>query len=149
MAALFLDASAVVKRYIIAEAHMQQIRRACAPSTGNVLILARHTSVEIASALARRVREGVLLPHDQERLWQSVNQHWTYHYQIVPASEQVFQRAEALVVKHPLRAADAVQIASALLVAAGMPDALLRFWTADRRQAAAARAEGLDVELLT
>ena len=53
-----------------------------------------------------------------------------------------------LVTGHPLRAADAIQIASALLVAMRMPAAQLHFWTADRRQAAAAQAEGLDVELL-
>jgi len=148
VAALFLDASAVAKRYITAEAHTRRVQRACAPSTGHVLIVARHTSVEVASALARRTREGVLLPRHRERLWQSFTRHWAGQYQVVPASEQVFQAAEALVFKHALRAADALQVASALFVATHDPAAQLRFWTADRRQAAAAQAEGLDVELL-
>ena len=148
MATLFLDASAVAKRYIAAEVHARRVQEACAPAADTLLIVARHTSVELASALARRVREGGLQSEHRERLWRSFSQHWAAQYQVVPAAERVFALAEALVAKHPLRAADALQIASVLVVAAAEPDAGLQLWTADQRQAAGARAEGLDVELL-
>lgn len=148
MAALFLDTSAVAKRYVTAEAHARKVQGACAPAAQNVLLVARHTSVEVASALARRTREGLLLPQHRERLWRSFIRHWSDQYQVVPASEPVCHAAESLVFKHALRAADAVQIASALLVMQSAPAGPLRFWTADQRQAAAAQAEGLAVELL-
>jgi len=148
VAEIFLDSSVVFKRYVPAETHSRRVQRACAPSSRNLIVLARHTSVEVASALGRRTREGALPPGDQVRLWRTFQQHWLDQYRVVAASDEVFETAERLVFGHPLRAADAIQVASALFVVRHSPAGRLRFWTADRRQAAAAQAEGLDVELL-
>jgi len=65
---------------------------------------------------------------------------------MVEVSQAVSERAGALVDRRPLRAADALHLASALTLAAdgAEPDRLLvAAW--DRRLAAAARAEGLTV----
>jgi len=61
----------------------------------------------------------------------------------------VLQRAERLLRKHhPLRAADAIHVATAQMVGATVGVADLLFVTADRRQASAALAEGLAVQLI-
>jgi predicted nucleic acid-binding protein len=71
-------------------------------------------------------------------------------YRIVPIDEQMFELAERLVFEHPLRAYDAVHLATARrsqeLLAGLAPD--FRFCTADRAQAQAATGEGLRVELI-
>ena len=148
MSALFHDTSSIVKRYIPTESGAARVRRACRPETGDTILVARHTSVEVASALARQVRDNLLPPRDGERLWRAFSRHWVDQYQIVTSSDEVFRSAEDLVRRYPLRAADALQVASALTAASYSPATPVHFWTADRRQAAAAQAEGLDVELL-
>ena len=67
-------------------------------------------------------------------------------YRLVDADDDAYLQAQQLVLRHPLRSLDALQLASAL---AGVTRGLdLQFWTADRQQATAAEAEGLDVELV-
>ncbi len=67
-------------------------------------------------------------------------------YSVIELSEPIIQRSEDLLLAYPLRAYDAVQLASALdnaarLTAAGLASPL--FVSADRRLLAAAEAEGL------
>jgi hypothetical protein len=64
---------------------------------------------------------------------------------LVPVSADVLARAERLILRHRLRGADAVHLASALESRALLGRAGLRFATSDGEQAAAARAEGLRV----
>ena len=55
--AYFFDSSALVKRYV-AEIGSTWIESLIDPQTGNRLIIARITWVEVLSALARLQREG-------------------------------------------------------------------------------------------
>jgi predicted nucleic acid-binding protein len=101
------------------------------------------TRVELLSALARRRREepvtaARLLAARRELL--ATWERWSE----VTAVEEVRRHAERLVDVHPLRAADALQVAAALVVAGRRPRAVT-FVTLDRRQAAAAAVEGFDV----
>src|SRR3990170_7340706 len=94
------------------------------------------TRVELLSALARRRRD---MPEAARRLASArrrvlaVWPAWTE----VTAIDVVRRHAERLVNTHPLRAADALQVAAALVVADQDP-ASLTFVTLDRRQADAA-----------
>ena len=118
----------------------------------NTVIISRLTPVEVASALARKAREGVLDAPRHELLWRSFLTHWRRQYSAVTVDDQVLLEAQRWVVIHGLRAYDAVQlgcakrIATLVAVGSGEP---LRFVTADRAQANAARAEGLDVEMIS
>jgi uncharacterized protein len=102
------------------------------------------TPVEITAALARLLREGVINAQGFEN---NVNrlavarQTWN---EVLP-SERVRDVAQALVQRHPLRAADAFQLAAALEWAKQHPRGR-RFICFDRRLAEAARAEGFQVE---
>ena len=71
-------------------------------------------------------------------------------YDLVPLGRPVYSIAEDLVLRHPLRAYDAVQIACALHASSilAATDPVFTFVTGDHRQAAAAQAEGLAVELV-
>ena len=99
--------------------------------------------VEICSALARRrraepnaARKLAAARRDVLAAWEQ----WTE----VTAVDVVRRHAERLVETHPLRAADALQLAAALVAAEELP-ANLTFVTFDRHQAEAAEREGFPV----
>ena len=100
------------------------------------------TSVEIASALARRSREG--LPADQEKAirhgWSVLSARW----EEVGALELVRSRALRLLNTHPIRAGDAMQLAAALIACDERPESL-PFVCLDDRLRDAARREGFPV----
>lgn len=102
------------------------------------------TLAEIESALARRRRLGELSPrseaHARDYL-QEITSHWT---EVVPTHE-VRARAIRLLRAHPLRAADAFQLAAALAFCREHPERL-PFLTADQVLRAAAEREGFLVD---
>jgi predicted nucleic acid-binding protein len=99
--------------------------------------------VECVSALARLQREGVLdeltvsLALDRLRQLAST-------WQEVDASDALREAAVRFVRVHPLRAADALQLAAAYLASERRPTSL-EVVTLDERLAAAARKEGFVV----
>ncbi len=98
--------------------------------------------VEIASALARRAREGVdaadLDKARSDLKW--LAERWIE----VDSIDLVRSRAIRLVNVHPLRAADALQLAAALVVSEEQPESL-PFTCLDDRLREAARKEGFAV----
>lgn len=101
------------------------------------------SSVEVISALARRHREGALtapgLREGLDRL-EGYQRAWA---EIQPGDP--LRRAAARLLRvHPLRAGDALQLASAIEAAGGRPDHL-PFVTLDLRLAEAASKEGFTV----
>jgi predicted nucleic acid-binding protein len=121
------------------------------PETPNVSGLAREdgdlivwwsTPVECASALGRLRREGVIDVAGETQalaLLDSLTRVWT---EVLP-SEEVRIRARRLLRVHALRAADALQLAAALLWADA--PAGQEFVTYDEQLALAARLEGFAV----
>jgi predicted nucleic acid-binding protein len=121
------------------------------PETANVSGLVREdgdlivwwpTPVECASALGRLRREGVIDVAGETQalaLLDSLTRVWT---EVLP-SDEVRMRARRLLRVHSLRAADALQLAAAL-VWADAP-AGQAFVTYDERLALAARLEGFTV----
>jgi predicted nucleic acid-binding protein len=101
------------------------------------------TRVECTSAFARRRREGAFSPSDERaalRVLEVLGSSW----RIVTPTEAVRDRAMRLVRVHPLRAADAFQLAAALAWVDDSPrDQVLV--TLDRRLAEAARLEGFSL----
>ncbi len=148
MAALFLDTSALVRRYDRGEAGSGKVVALCLPANGHTLLLARITRVEVASALGRKVREGRLGQPLMQRLWTLFLAHWRDQYRVVALDEATYERAEQLLFAHPLWAYDALQLACALRTAALLADVTddFRFCTADRAQGDAATREGLVLE---
>lgn len=103
------------------------------------------TPLECRSAVARRERDGALTAEEvdatRERL-HALEDTWSE----VLASEAVREHAARLLRLHAVRAADALQIAAALVWAEGRPTSH-GFATLDRRMRRAARAEGFSLRL--
>jgi predicted nucleic acid-binding protein len=145
VAAYFLDSSALVKRYVN-ETGSIWVQAITAPQTGNKLIIARITWVEVLSALARLQREGNLPPTNVTKAVQAFQYHLDTQYQVVELDRPLAQAAGQLVQRHPLRAYDSVQLASALKLQpafASATSASLTFVSADNRLTSVAQTEGL------
>ena len=101
----------------------------------------RLTEVEVASALMRRWREGSFGAAQRDRALAALVTDLEA-LTVVEVAPPVAARARRLLEQHPLRAGDAVQLASCLLLrdATGGPVAFAAF---DGRLNEAARAEGL------
>jgi hypothetical protein len=104
------------------------------------------TKVEMISGLTRLDRMGQI-SHDQfllgKQLAGEIEQDWIP----VGSSASIAQSACALLEAHPLRAADALQLAAAFEASDRKPRGYV-FVTADQRQAKAARQSGFSVEFI-
>lgn len=136
----YFDASALVKRYV-RERGTAKVRRLL---TSDVPVTSRLSAVEIASALARRAREGAFSEAARDRAVAAVNADLA-SILVVELTAAIVARAQALVRRHELRAGDAIQLASCLYIqeALGEETSFVAF---DDRLANAARLEGLAVE---
>ena len=101
------------------------------------------TRVECVSALARLDREGYLDALRLRNALRALDELAAEWDEIQPV-ESIRVSAEALLLRHPLRAADALQLAAAL-VATGAELTAVPFVCADDRLRLAAIREGLDV----
>jgi len=98
--------------------------------------------IECWSALARRRREGMLQNADEESartFLHTLQESWI---EVLPG-EDVRARAGRLLRLHPIRSADAVQLAAALVWAGDPPSGEIVVY--DRRLGESARLEGLTV----
>jgi uncharacterized protein len=96
--------------------------------------------VEIASALARREREGSLTANQVTTALTAAHLLAESWHEVVP-SDSIRRTAERLLRAHPLRAADSLQLAAALIAADHDPRSL-EFVCLDVRLARAAQREG-------
>jgi predicted nucleic acid-binding protein len=101
------------------------------------------TPIECVSAISRREREGAMTEAGAEGAIRRLRALWA-SVRIVPADERVAAAAMRALRVHALRAADAVQLAAALVIAESRP-LEWEFVCLDGRLAAAARREGLNV----
>ena len=148
MSAYYLDASALVKRYVN-EPGSVWLRTLLVSPQADLLFASRMTIVEVISAFARRVREGSLTTAEFAAVENAFRGDCLHDYQIMPPTVEVIDLTCSLLKRHHLRAYDATHLASALsaqkfLTSDGLP--LLVFLSADGRLTGAARAEGLAVD---
>ncbi len=106
----YLDASALVKRYVM-EPHSKEVINLTAGAVAVATALI--TRAEVAAALGRAVRLGVLDEKSGRRAQRRFAREWT-DLARVPVTEALVARAETLAWDHGLRGYDAVQLAAAL-----------------------------------
>ena len=135
----YFDASALVKRYV-EENRSARVRELL---KGDDRATSRLTEAEIASALARRNREGLLDSVGHARAVKAMREDRQAIY-IVELSPEVIELSIELIGRHPLRSGDGIQLASCvhLQLNLGRKVPLVAY---DDRLIAAARAEGLTV----
>jgi len=102
------------------------------------------TYIECLSALSRRQREGVLTSGDAAKA-RAVLSALAAAWSEVQPTETVRLRAERLLSIHPLRAADALQLAAALIWAQETPRGL-EFVCLDQNLREAALKEGFSIQ---
>ena len=136
----FWDTSAVVP-LCVQEAGTSTVRNTLDDDPS--LVLWWGTRTECSSAFMRRVREGQLTPSDVHAARRALDAVMQAAIEIQP-SEAVRGMAERLLGVHPLRAADALQLAAAIQWCQGLTagNGLVVF---DRRLREAGYAEGFTV----
>ena len=141
----FIDSSALVKRYV-PETGSSWIQSITDRATSNYLGVTRITWVEVNSAFARRQREGSLEVDELNIIEQKFRYDFFNQYDIIEVDRPICEVAGQLVLKHLLRAYDAVQLASALRCRSGLtqtPGTQLVFVSADNRLLNIAQTESL------
>ena len=111
--------------------------------TAGLSATARLSAVEVASALARRCREGAFPATERDRALAALEDDLSA-LRVVELSTSVVDEARVLLVRHLLRAGDAIQLASALLLRRELAEPVT-FAAYDDRLKFAARVEGLTV----
>jgi uncharacterized protein len=145
MTTLFVDTSALVKRYVD-ETGSAWLRAAIDPALSPLVVMSHLALAEMRSAFQRRLREGTLTPAELSRLHDAFRGDCRDEYQIFPVNQSVIDLAGDLIERQTLRTLDAIQLATALtarhfLVTRGFPEIV--FIAADDRLLQAAAAEGL------
>ena len=144
--AYFLDTSALVKRYV-PEIGSDWILSITDPATDNHLAISQITWVEVHSALARRLRDGSFSAQRFDLIAQKVREDFENEYRVIDVDQTLIETATELVMQHPLRAYDSVQLASALrfqsTTLVSVPNTQLVFVSADNRLLDIAQSEGL------
>ena len=136
----FWDSSALLP-LLVDEPRGAQLRDLLA---ADPLVLAWWSSrVEMASALARREREGLLGAAESTVAFAGL-QRLAQSWEEIAPGDAVRSTAVRLLRAHALRAADSLQLGAAVVAAGGEP-AALEFVSLDERLASAARREGFTV----
>ena len=137
----FWDSSAITPLLVV-EADSAQRERQLADDADMLVWFGTLTEVE--SSLARRKRAGELPAESELRARRHLDQLSTHWTEVTPTTE-VRARAIRLLRVHPLRAADAFQLAAALIFCREQPQHL-PFLTADQRLRTAADLEGFPMK---
>lgn len=107
---VYLDASALVKRYVTERGSRETGELS---AKADVVATSLVSRAEVAAALAKAVRLGIVEPDNGRRAQRAFASQWP-DIARVPMTEALMSRAEALAWDFALRGYDAVQLASAL-----------------------------------
>ena len=142
MSTYFFDSSGIVKRYID-EIGSQWVQEILADHK-NVVAIAEIGIVEIVAAFAKRRRMKELTRYEY-RFARRVFLRDVDRYRIISADRKAINQAANLTDRYPLRAYDAVQLATALRLAEALKAERLSmtFVSADAQLCTAAEREGL------
>ncbi len=136
----FWDASAVVALLVEDVGYADALRQL---EEDQAIVVWWATQVECASALIRRERERTLCGTNAQLAWGRLRELSGEWQEVLPTSA-LRNQAERMVRLHPLRAADALQLAAALTAAEGDPSSL-DVITFDTRLKDSAAKEGFRV----
>ena len=153
MTTYYFDSSGIVK-YYIPEQGSQWVNRVVDSQTKEgkwqyYIAIAQIGIVEVAAAMAKRRRMAQISSREQEKTLGLFSRHHRERYAVLRTEDTTIKLATELTQHHPLRAYDAVQLATALLLNRSLLiDKLppLTFVAADDALCQAARLEGLPTE---
>lgn len=144
----FLDTSAVVKRY--APERGSRWIKGFIENPANLVTIVQICIVEVAAALAKKVRTGEISRDDcQQALSRFLADVERGDYEILEIDDEVVSFAVGLTQRHPLRSYDAVHLAAALVLNCALVEVGFSpptFVAADNVLCEAAEKEKLAVE---
>ena len=144
----YADSSALAKRHI-SEIGSAWIEQEFDTKGGNRIITTKLSVAEVLSAMNRRQREANITAIEYDKFSGDFLSFVETDYEMVELSDAVLLEANRLLETHPLRAGDAIQLASALLANAQLQSAnlpALIFLASDARLLKAATNEGLPTD---
>lgn len=132
----YFDTSALAKRYVT-EPGSSAVRAAFRRGT---IVVARITYAEVLAAVARACRLGAITSDRRIEAFARIEADFN-DLTVIEVRAALLRRVPDLLVRHPLRGYDVVQLATALTI--HERGGAVRFWSADGNLAGAAVAEGL------
>ncbi len=148
MSIAYFDTSALLKQYVT-ERGSEWVKAYLAKLPVYGVFTSCLVTVEMTSAFARRLRENILTVDAFGTVEQAFDYDVKHRYSLLDVTPMILTEARHLTKRYPLRAYDAVHLATAwlanqkLIMARKSP---LTFICADNRLVASAEAEGLLVE---
>lgn len=106
----YLDASALVKRYVVERRSRETIE---ITATAEMIAVSIVSRAEVAAAFAKAARIGLVTPEIARNAQRRFAEDWPDLLR-VPVTEALVERADGLAWEHGLRGYDAVQLASGL-----------------------------------
>ena len=137
---LYVDTSALIKIYVTEEG-TDSVQEAV--SRASVVAASRVAYVEARAALARACRESRIGERDLRQSVAELDEDWK-RFLVVEVSDDLVQRAGDLAEEYALRAYDALQLASALILKRRV-DSSVFFLAFDQALTQAAQSAGLAV----
>lgn len=143
----FFETSSLIKRYVF-ETGSNWVRSKCQPTPQRLIVICELCIAEVASAIARRYRQGLITEAERNSFLTQFLAHCRNEYILVPITRQMLEEAGMLCFRYPLRALDAIHLSAALHVARVVRQHGLSvtFISADNVLLTAAQLEGMLTE---
>lgn len=148
MSNLYVDTSALVKRYVN-EPGSEWVRSITSSEAGNTIIISQITRIELYSALNGALRGNKIRRNTYQAYIDDITALLASEYEIINFQSSMVDIACRLLEQYKLRAYDSIQLASALeansrLLSIRLPN--LIFITGDLDLLEAAKSEGLTTD---
>jgi predicted nucleic acid-binding protein len=144
----YADSSVLVKRHV-QEMGSVWFQNLVLPTSNNSIITAKLSIVEVFSAFNRRKREATISQIDYNDFAKDFSTISNNEYHLLDLTDSIIAESQRLLETHPLRAGDAVQLATAIyarnmLQNSGLPAPI--FLASDNKLLDAAIAEGFTTD---
>jgi len=145
MTDFYVDSSVLVKRHVT-EIGSNWFKNLASSASGNIILTSRISVLEVYSAFNRRIREASISVTDYAQVAADFEFMHQNEYRIIELNASIATRARTLLEGYALRAYDAAQLASALIISdlfRSVGFAPVIFLASDHRLLSAAKSEGL------
>ena len=144
----YADSSVLVKRHVM-EIGSVWLQNIVLPASNNSVITANLSIVEVFSAFNRRKREATISQIDYDDFAKDFSAISNNEYLLLDLNNSIIIESQRLLETYPLRAGDAVQLASAVYARTMLQNAQLSapiFLASDNKLLDAAIAEGFTTD---
>lgn len=144
----YADSSVLVKRHV-AEIGSVWFQNLVSPASNNEIITAKLSITEVFSAFNRRQREATISQIDYTDFAKDFSAISNNEYHLLDLNDAIIAESQRLLETHPLRAGDAIQLATAIyarnmLQNSGLPTPI--FLASDNKLLDAAKVEGFTTD---